>query len=180
MRDQSDGENGEAFLSRWSRRKREAAAEATPARAENAPRANEIAAPALTDADMPPIDSLGANSDFSGFLSEGVSKELRELALRKLFSLPQFSQLDGLNDYDEDFTKLEPLGNTITYQMHQWMARDAERARAEAEAAEAAAPAQIAAADATGAGPAADTGEAAPADAAGAADEDPSDAGERA
>ena len=64
-------------------------------------------------------------SDFSGFLSAGVSDALRQQALRKLFGLPMCQVLDGLNDYDDDFTKLEPLGNTVTYQMKQWAERKA-------------------------------------------------------
>ncbi|MGB0865948.1 MAG: DUF3306 domain-containing protein [Granulosicoccaceae bacterium] len=70
--------------------------------------------PVLTDADMPPVSSLNAESDFSGFLSPGVSEELRKLALRKMFSLPSFKARDGLDDYDDDFTVFEPLGDTVT------------------------------------------------------------------
>ena len=70
--------------------------------------------PVLTDADMPPVESLHADSDFSGFLSPGVSEELRKLALRKMFALPSFQIRDGLDDYDDDFTVYEPLGDTVT------------------------------------------------------------------
>ena len=38
-----------------------------------------------TDADMPPLESLSADSDFTGFLSPKVSESLRRAALRKLF-----------------------------------------------------------------------------------------------
>ena len=73
--------------------------------------------PPLTDADMPPIESLDSNSDYSPFLSEGVSKELRNMALKKLFFSGKFALRDGLDDYDDDFTRFEPLGNTVTSDM---------------------------------------------------------------
>ena len=78
---------------------------------------------ALTDADMPDIETLGEDSDFSGFLSEKVSAYLRRKALQKLFHLPEFNLRDGLNEYDEDYSTFVPLGDTITYQMKQFIER---------------------------------------------------------
>ena len=145
------------FLGRWSRRKRNAEvleqevpessvpAEATPGELTNAQmltptQDNELQesidsiaeeslpeAP-LTDADMPDIETLNADSDFSPFFSEGVSKELRNLALKKLFFSGKFSARDGLDDYDDDFTKFEPLGDTVTSDM-KFHARRKEKAR---------------------------------------------------
>ena len=95
-----------------------------------------------TDADMPPIESLDENSDYSQFLSPKVSQTLRSVALRKLFHMAGFNVRDGLDDYDEDFTHFEPLGNTITADMRYRMEREKEKERqrlareAEAEAAE--------------------------------------------
>ena len=114
----------ESVLSRWSRRK----AEATGAEDEatTAPAAAEAAAavrdeveekPPLTDADMPDIDSLTEDSDFSPFMSPGVSDELRNLALRKLFRAPVFNLRDGLDEYDDDFTTFEKLGGIVTADM---------------------------------------------------------------
>lgn len=87
--------------------------------------ANRVAAEplALTDADMPDIETLGEESDFSGFLSEKVSEQLRRKALQKLFHLPEFNLRDGLNEYDEDYSTFVPLGDTITYQMKQFIER---------------------------------------------------------
>ncbi len=87
----------------------------------------------LTDADMPAIDTLSDSSDYSGFFSKGVSPELRKQALRHLFRHAVFNQRDGLNDYDEDYTTFEPLGDTITSDMRWHQARK-ERELAEAEA----------------------------------------------
>jgi hypothetical protein len=71
----------------------------------------------LTDADMPPIESLDEDSDYSAFMSEGVSDELRNLALRKLFKAPVFNIRDGLDEYDEDYTYFEKLGDIVTCDM---------------------------------------------------------------
>ncbi len=119
----------ESVLRRWSRRKQEsgqkapAAEQGLPLDAEAgldtaAPVETEAeSGPALTDADMPPIESLNENSDYSGFMSEGVSDELRNLALRKLFKAPVFNIRDGLDEYDEDYTYFEKLGDIITSDM---------------------------------------------------------------
>ena len=92
------------FLARWSRRKLEARTGSIDDSAEvlqtEEPQAvPPVAAPPereLTDADMPPLDSLTADSDFTPFMSPGVSDGLRRLALRKLFSQPSFNITDGL------------------------------------------------------------------------------------
>ena len=44
-------------------------------------------------------------------IAMSVSDELRRSALRKLFGLPRFNFCDGLDDYAEDFTRFEPLGD---------------------------------------------------------------------
>ncbi|MBX2823099.1 MAG: DUF3306 domain-containing protein, partial [Gammaproteobacteria bacterium] len=99
--------------------------------------------PLLTDEDMPALESLQKDSDVSMFFNRGVSRELRKAALRKLFSLPGLNITDGLNDYDEDYTTFEPLGDIVTSDMRfhaERKARLAEeeeaRLRAEAEATE--------------------------------------------
>jgi hypothetical protein len=88
---------------------------------------------ALTDADMPALEALGEDDDYSGFLSPGVSEQLRLKALRKLFTSAKFNVTDGLDDYAEDFTKFEPLGDIITSDMRHRIEMEAERARQAAE-----------------------------------------------
>ena len=123
-------ESKESVLSRWSRRKLEARqvesaadepveVEAGPDRsATNDEQPGSIdEQPVLTDADMPDIESLSEESDFSPFMSPGVSDELRNLALRKLFRAPVFNFRDGLDEYDEDYTSFEKLGDIITADM---------------------------------------------------------------
>jgi hypothetical protein len=66
-------------------------------------------------AELPAIDSLSYESDYSGFMAEGVSEELRNLALRRLWrSNPLLANLDGMNDYDEDFTLATSALTSVT------------------------------------------------------------------
>ena len=89
------------FLSRWSRRKREAREE-PPA----TPPAVEADAPAP---DLPPVDTLTPESDFSGFMHPKVDASLRRAALKKLFSDPHFNVMDGLDTYIDDYSQPNPL-----------------------------------------------------------------------
>lgn len=55
--------------------------------------------------DLPPIETLEKDSDYSVFMSSKVSDAIRNRALRKLWLTdPVLANLDGLVDYGEDFT----------------------------------------------------------------------------
>lgn len=121
----STGEDG--FLSRWARRKQEVR-EAEEREAVLAPHPGDATAlageQALADPDqreLPPdeetkqrwieeleaidIDALSYDSDFTVFMKSWVPGALRQKALRKLWgSNPALAVLDGLNDYDLDYT----------------------------------------------------------------------------
>ncbi len=84
----------------------------------------------LSDADMPALETLTDKSDVSAFFSKGVSAALRKAALRHVFRQPVYNVRDGLDDYDDDYTYFEPLGETITSDMKFHAARK-ERARLE-------------------------------------------------
>jgi Protein of unknown function (DUF3306) len=113
----------ENLLLRWSRRKHQARQEKTPepapvqpaaAAAPDQPTASSPApvaaeptpAPAGDAApvrveDLPDIETLTYESDFSVFLRDGVPEFIRQQALRKLWvSNPILANLDGLNGYD--------------------------------------------------------------------------------
>ena len=56
---------------------------------------------------LPSIESLTGESDFTPFLKKGVPTFLKRAALRKLWSTdPVLANLDGLNDYDDNFIKM--------------------------------------------------------------------------
>ncbi|MDH3315713.1 MAG: DUF3306 domain-containing protein [Gammaproteobacteria bacterium] len=131
-----------SFFRRWSSRKRRARRERTdevPAEAsveESKAVENDAAGEperVLTDEDMPPLDSLNEESDYSGFMSPGVSESLRNLALRKMFLSSKYNFTDGLDDYADDFTKFAPLGDIITSDMRHQIEMQAERAKQKLE-----------------------------------------------
>lgn len=140
--DDTEGFGEESFLRRWSSRKRRArrgeAEETAAVRPGETPTSGDIDVSdeperVLTDEDMPPIESLNEDSDYSGFMSPGVSESLRRLALRKMFLSSKYNVTDGLDDYAEDFTKFAPLGNIITSDMRHQMEMQAERAKEKLE-----------------------------------------------
>ncbi len=142
----TEGGEPEPFLARWSRRKeavQQAEAEEEKALAETPPEDDAAAAAetesepqrVLTDEDMPDIETLTPESDVSGFFSPGVSEALRKKALRKLFHTSRFNVKDGLDDYDDDYTLLQPLGDTVPWDMKKQQERLEERRRRAAEAA---------------------------------------------
>jgi uncharacterized protein DUF3306 len=115
----------ENFLTRWSRRKREDAAEpdraqdekdvqrvpeAPPAEqgAGDAPQppapGDKSAEPVFDLSTLPPIETITAETDIRAFLSPGVPAELRLAALRRAWVAdPKVRDFVGLNDYDFDF-----------------------------------------------------------------------------
>lgn len=125
-------------LARWSRRKRSgqdvkiappdaaaspaemegrtAALTTPPADADATPPtdAGAVEPPGTGELDLPSIDSLTADSDYAPFLREGVPQYLARAALRKLWlSDPVLANLDGLNDYDEDYSIIQPIASAL-------------------------------------------------------------------
>lgn len=107
----SDAEN---FINRWSRRKREAADEATqskkadPTQTINPPDeepelSSRISAePSAEEFDvssLPSIDSIGAGTDITAFMQPGVPSALRHAALRRAWAAdPAIRNFVGLNE----------------------------------------------------------------------------------
>lgn len=115
----------ENFLSRWSRRKREPeeapkpapkppseALPATPAQdgepgdkpvvSVNPPQVPE---PIFDPANLPSLDSIGAQTDITAFLQAGVPSPLRLAALRRAWLAdPAIRDFKGMAEYDWDFT----------------------------------------------------------------------------
>ena len=127
-------EQESGFWNRWSERKQAAREEGAAPPAPPEPEAAADEPPHPTDADVPPLESLDETSDYSAFLSPEVSEGLRRLALRKLFHAERFNVCDGLDDYAEDFTTFEKLGDLVTADMRFQMEQEARRALAGSEA----------------------------------------------
>ena len=100
----------EDFLSRWSRRKREAKADLPAPEAILAvetPAEPTIDAPGEPDFDLstlPPIDSITAATDITAFLRKGIPQELTRAALRRAWSSdPVIRDFVGLAENAWDF-----------------------------------------------------------------------------
>ena len=130
--------NREKFLARWSRLKREEAA-APPAAASkpDVPGADRDSSPP----ELPPLDKLTIDSDYTGFFHPKVDEKLRQAALRKLFSDPHFNVMDGLDVYIDDYSKPDPLPPEMLAGLKQaqriiaWAREDTEKTAREAAAA---------------------------------------------
>jgi hypothetical protein len=104
------------FLSRWSRRKREGAADNSRAEKSDAqpvdraalpydatkqaaPKDEAESPPAFDVASLPPIESIGADTDISAFMQTGVPTALRHAALRRVWAAdPAIRDYVGLNE----------------------------------------------------------------------------------
>ena len=102
-------------LSRWSRRKLEAARAKAPSPVPPPPieAAPVAATPAPVAEALPPVDSLTIDSDFAAFLSPKVDEAVKRAALRKLFGDPRFNVMDGLDVYIDDYTKADPIPEDV-------------------------------------------------------------------
>ena len=136
MVDRDDTRSGETRLQRWSRIKREAKAEKSK-EAERQPAPSPAKTAAITPAarsepvkseeqkkiddivkDLPPIESLGKDSDYTLFMREGVPEDMRQAALRKLWRsdpafLEQFPYEMHMEDYNKTFRPMNAATDTI-------------------------------------------------------------------
>lgn len=107
----------EGLIGRWSRRKAEARGAKSREALERAPpqpSPSPVEPPApdakpdtIDAAELPTIESLTKESDFTVFMRKGVPQELRRQALRKLWGLdPVLANLDGLLEYGEDYSQI--------------------------------------------------------------------------
>lgn len=124
----------DGFLIRWARRKADARQgkpleepelpePATPP----APEPQSKSAPMVQEASAPPeppppltledTQSLTQHSDFRPFMAQQVQPEVRNAAMKKLFSDPHYNVMDGLDTYIDDYTKSDPIPESMLRQM---------------------------------------------------------------
>lgn len=116
----------ESRLQRWSRIKTGTSKEAElppPAtiEPEPSPEEQELAVnealperELLEKYNLPDPDAIELGTDITGFMRKEIPELLRRRALRSLWkSNPVLAVLDGLNDYDEDFTDAANTGKAI-------------------------------------------------------------------
>jgi hypothetical protein len=127
-------DSDDSFFSRWSRRKVQARVDppepAAPvqqpmALPEPVVPAAAQAEPAAAAPEAPPLPTLAdvaeltTASDFSPFVARGVTPEVKNAALKKLFTDPHFNVMDGLDTYIDDYGKPDPLPAGMLRQMVQ-------------------------------------------------------------
>ena len=114
---------GENFFSRWSKRKDDVregkAVEPEPVVEEEV----EVAAPpAAEPAPEPPptledVQSLTPQSDFSRFARSDVPADVKNAAMKKLFSDPHFNVMDRLDTYIDDYNTPDPIPPELLRQL---------------------------------------------------------------
>jgi len=124
------------FLQRWSRRKSEAREGVAPAPAVPVDEAAAAELPATPLPAAPPqaaaeaatreppptladVARLTRDSDFTRFVAPGVDADVRNAALKKLFSDPHFNVMDRLDTYIDDYNKPDPLPLAMLRKMAQ-------------------------------------------------------------
>ncbi|MEY4748404.1 MAG: hypothetical protein RIQ60_618 [Pseudomonadota bacterium] len=65
------------------------------------------------------VEQLGHESDYTRFVAPDVNPEVKNAALKKLFSDPHFTVMDGLDTYIEDYGIPNPIEPAMLRQMAQ-------------------------------------------------------------
>jgi Protein of unknown function (DUF3306) len=126
----------DGFLGRWARRKNDALQgkpldepapvvppAPLPVAAANAsvvPQTsptNEEAPEALRELSLDDAKLLTKDSDFKPFMASNVGPEVRNAAMKKLFTDPHFNVMDGLDIYVDDYSISEPIPEAMLRQM---------------------------------------------------------------
>ena len=129
------------FLGRWARRKSDvslgkaleepaavvkpapvAAAAASPVAG---PSASPVASPSGASAAEQPVNVLSLDdvklltqdSDFTPFMARDVGPDVRNAAMKKLFTDPHYNVMDGLDIYIDDYSKSDPIPESMLRQM---------------------------------------------------------------
>lgn len=132
-------EPANGFLGRWARRKTDAlqgkpldeppapvkplAALAPVVKAAPLPAADagagagEAAQPEKIPLSLEDVRQLGKDADFSPFMARDVGPEVRNAAMKKLFTDPHFNVMDGLDIYIDDYSIADPIPESMLRQM---------------------------------------------------------------
>ncbi|MEO5735318.1 MAG: DUF3306 domain-containing protein [Rubrivivax sp.] len=129
------------------------------------------------------VAALTRDSDYSAFVARGVAPDVRNAALKQLFTDPHYNIMDGLDTYIDDYGKPDPLPPGMLRRMTQTAflklfddepeAEAADAAIAQSDAGEVVAPAALPADSDSDAAPAAPFATTAPPPPEPAPDEDP-------
>lgn len=133
-------EEAKGFLGRWARRKTDVLqgkpleepqidVKPVPARAATLPvpglaESSPATLPPIAESEQPEpalsledVKLLTKDSDFKPFMSQSVGPEVRNAAMKKLFADPHFNVMDGLDTYIDDYSKSDPIPESMLRQM---------------------------------------------------------------
>jgi hypothetical protein len=63
------------------------------------------------------VDTLTPQSDFTRFVRPDVTPEVKNAAMKKLFADPHFNVMDGLDVYIDDYSKPDPIPESMLKQL---------------------------------------------------------------
>lgn len=115
----------EGFFNRWSQRKqavREGKTRDEPPVIPVVTPVPEVAQPVAQEPAPPPpsledVKNLTTESDFKPFVARSVAPEVRNAAMKKLFTDPHYNVMDRLDIYIDDYSKPDPLAESMLRQM---------------------------------------------------------------
>ena len=140
MRDNTDDSEG-SFFSRWSRRKADERAgkplaqpqaPAKPLQDQGSPEPAQPLSPFADQAaqaspaetpetvKLPTLEDtqkLTPQSDFKPFMAQGVTPDVKNAAMKKLFADPHFNVMDRMDTYIDDYSLPDPLPESMLRKM---------------------------------------------------------------
>ncbi len=128
----ADDHTPAGFLGRWSRRKAEvregkavvdpvpaSARVVTPVQALNDPAPDpQTQTPATPAPTLDDVQSLTPESDYTPFMARGVTSDVKNAAMKKLFTDPHFNVMDRMDVYIDDYGQPDPIPLAMLRQMN--------------------------------------------------------------
>jgi hypothetical protein len=79
-----------------------------------------VASDTAEEARLPTLDdvqALALDGDFKPFMAQGVTPEVKNAAMKKLFTDPHYNIMDGLDTYIDDYSKPDPIPESMLRNM---------------------------------------------------------------
>lgn len=104
------------FIHRWSKRKLEGELEqdCAPQIAESEPSPKPLTTEQLAETQV-------SDTSVATLLASQAEAAVKKAALRQLFLSGEFSEIDGLNDYDHDYKAVKSLSSEVAEKLRDWM-----------------------------------------------------------
>lgn len=114
-----------SFLSRWSKRKLEGEEPEIQVTTSDEVEAEQQQISDEAGSDVIEAEATQQQSEsepsVASLLASEAESSVKKAALRKLFLSGQFSEIDGLNDYDHDYKAVKSLSSEVAGKLRDWM-----------------------------------------------------------